>query len=269
MAQWKPLPDDLEPQVFRLVVRLRELRDQLGVSMSALARKTPYSKSSWARYLSGRTLPPRGAVEALSRLAGADPARLLALWELAAQAPRAGRRPDEGTQTGPRVGIQTGPHEGIQNEGTQTGPDPAGTRPGQSRRARTVAAAAGAVVLAGLGLVAWLTSGGHAFTQAHSGSSSAQRPGVLPAGYGCTYAWRDGRLYAGHSTTSDRLVALNAGSEDAVEVQCLLKHHGLSPGRVDGLFGEHTEQAVKRLQRAGGAVVDGMVGPRTWALLRR
>jgi peptidoglycan hydrolase-like protein with peptidoglycan-binding domain len=91
---------------------------------------------------------------------------------------------------------------------------------------------------------------------------------VQPKGYGCDYTKRDGRLYAGHSMTSDRLVVLNAGGEDVVEVQCLLTHHGFDPGRIDGLFGERTEKAVRDLQRAGGAVADGKVGPQTWALLR-
>jgi peptidoglycan hydrolase-like protein with peptidoglycan-binding domain len=52
-------------------------------------------------------------------------------------------------------------------------------------------------------------------------------------------------------------------------VQCLLGRHGCNPGRTDGLFGQHTENAVKKLQRESGAVVDGIVGPQTWALLRR
>nr|WP_158693803.1 peptidoglycan-binding protein [Streptantibioticus cattleyicolor] len=37
---------------------------------------------------------------------------------------------------------------------------------------------------------------------------------------------------------------------------------------MDGLFGERTQSAVEELRRAGGAAVDGKVGPQTWALLR-
>ncbi|CAK7283269.1 DUF2690 domain-containing protein [Streptomyces sp. RM1] len=83
-----------------LVVRLRELKDRTGLSLAALAARTPYSKSAWHRYLSGGKRPPRPAVEALCRLADADPASTLALWEAAgapappdppAEAPR-GRR---------------------------------------------------------------------------------------------------------------------------------------------------------------------------------
>ncbi|MGW7556670.1 DUF2690 domain-containing protein, partial [Streptomyces rimosus] len=45
--------------------------------------KTAYSKSSWERYLNGKSLPPREAVEALCRLAGERGGRVTALWELA------------------------------------------------------------------------------------------------------------------------------------------------------------------------------------------
>ncbi|WP_168220735.1 XRE family transcriptional regulator [Streptomyces sp. RFCAC02] len=70
----------------RLAATLRELRAATGLSMAALAARTPYSKSSWERYLNGRTVPPRQAVEELCALAGAPPQRPLALWELAESA---------------------------------------------------------------------------------------------------------------------------------------------------------------------------------------
>ncbi|GGV29769.1 hypothetical protein GCM10010260_82890 [Streptomyces filipinensis] len=66
-----------------LVAGLRELKDRTGLSLAALAARTPYSKSAWHRYLSGGASPPRPAVEALCRLAGTDPAAVLALWEAA------------------------------------------------------------------------------------------------------------------------------------------------------------------------------------------
>src|SRR5689334_24127947 len=64
-----------------LAVGLRELKDRTGLSLAALAARTPYSKSAWHRYLSGGTPPPRPAVEALCRLAGADPEAVRALWD--------------------------------------------------------------------------------------------------------------------------------------------------------------------------------------------
>ncbi|WP_152629293.1 helix-turn-helix domain-containing protein, partial [Streptacidiphilus jiangxiensis] len=67
----------------RLTEELRSLREQSGLSLAALAAKTPFSKSSWARYLSGAALPPWPAVLALAELVAAPQTRLRALWELA------------------------------------------------------------------------------------------------------------------------------------------------------------------------------------------
>ncbi|WP_461011449.1 helix-turn-helix domain-containing protein, partial [Streptomyces capparidis] len=86
MARWKPLPEDLEPDVRRLAVRLRELKDRTDLSLAALAARTAVSKSSWERYLNGKALPPRQAVRALGRLAGESGPMLEAMWELADRA---------------------------------------------------------------------------------------------------------------------------------------------------------------------------------------
>ncbi|MET8079927.1 helix-turn-helix transcriptional regulator [Streptomyces sp. NPDC005303] len=84
MTRWRPLPDSLPREARHLVEQLRHLKDRTDLSLAELARRTAYSKSSWQRYLSGAKQPPRGAVQALCRVAGADQARLLALWDLAA-----------------------------------------------------------------------------------------------------------------------------------------------------------------------------------------
>ncbi|MET7508655.1 helix-turn-helix domain-containing protein [Streptomyces albidoflavus] len=75
--------DATPPECRRLLGELRSLRERSGHSLAALAAATPYSKSSWGRYLSGAQPVPRAAVVALCRVAGEPPARLLALWELA------------------------------------------------------------------------------------------------------------------------------------------------------------------------------------------
>ncbi|MFJ3308935.1 DUF2690 domain-containing protein [Streptomyces sp. NPDC086549] len=83
-----------------LVVRLRELKDRTGLSLAALAARTPYSKSAWHRYLAGTQRPPRSAVDALARIAGVDPAPVLALWE-ASDGPPDASPPEDGGQVRP------------------------------------------------------------------------------------------------------------------------------------------------------------------------
>ncbi|MCZ4516397.1 DUF2690 domain-containing protein [Streptomyces sp. ActVer] len=67
----------------RLTAALRELRAGTGLSLAALSQHTAYSKSSWERYLNGKSLPPRQAVQDLCRVANEPDGRLLALWEIA------------------------------------------------------------------------------------------------------------------------------------------------------------------------------------------
>ncbi|MFG2527218.1 helix-turn-helix domain-containing protein [Streptomyces sp. NPDC048516] len=97
----------------RLAVRMRELRERTGLTLAGLAERTPYSKSSWERYLNAKKLPPRGAVEALCLLAGEPPGGLLALWELADAAWSGRGRPD-------------GSGSGL--DGSGSGPDGSGSR---------------------------------------------------------------------------------------------------------------------------------------------
>ncbi|MGI5377297.1 DUF2690 domain-containing protein [Streptomyces sp. CA-251387] len=85
------------PARARLAAALGELKARTGLSLAGLAAKTAFSKSSWDRYLNGRTLPPRDAVRELCRLAGEPEGRCVALWEIA-EAEGSGRsgRPPEG-----------------------------------------------------------------------------------------------------------------------------------------------------------------------------
>ena len=76
-------PPKLSPEGARLATALRDLRASTGLSLAALAAKTTFSKSSWERYLNGKTLPPRQAVQELCGLAGEADGRCLALWEIA------------------------------------------------------------------------------------------------------------------------------------------------------------------------------------------
>ncbi|MFF5159932.1 helix-turn-helix domain-containing protein [Streptomyces sp. NPDC000348] len=71
------------PERAELASALRALRQRTGLSLTGLEERTPFSRSSWGRYLKGETLPPREAVRALCRLAGEPDGRCLALWEIA------------------------------------------------------------------------------------------------------------------------------------------------------------------------------------------
>lgn len=50
-------------------------------------------------------------------------------------------------------------------------------------------------------------------------------------------------------------------------VQRRLKQLGFDPGEIDGRFGAKTEAAVRKLQEKYELDVDGVVGPKTWAVL--
>ncbi|MEV8535958.1 helix-turn-helix domain-containing protein [Streptomyces sp. NPDC051211] len=106
----------------QLAAEMRRLRERTGLSLAALGRRTPYSKSSWERYLNGKQPPPRQAVEALCAVAAEHPARLLALWELADAAWSGRGRPASApvsvpdsvsvSTSGPASGSASGPASG-------------------------------------------------------------------------------------------------------------------------------------------------------------
>jgi len=72
-------------------------------------------------------------------------------------------------------------------------------------------------------------------------------------------------------STSLAAVTLKKGSEggDVWDLQYRLKTLGYYNIPLDGKFGDHTEQAVRRYQRQYGLPVDGIVGPKTWASLKK
>jgi len=241
MSRWKALPESLDDRVQQLVVQLRRLKDRSGLSLSSMAAKTGYSRSSWERYLNGKALAARQAVERLARVSGVEATRLLVLHELAEEAWRADGGAAEATDTRGKSGI---------------------------RRVVVIAGLAtallGALVVGLLVAAPWSERGNRGEdTAATAHKVFAYKPGKT---YPCAVERKNGQLYAGYSTT--RTAVLSRPGWDVVEAQCLLGHLGFDPGGVDGVYGEKTTRAVKRFQEKAGLPTDGLVGPQTWKALR-
>ncbi|WP_171164290.1 helix-turn-helix domain-containing protein [Streptomyces sp. I05A-00742] len=259
MPRWKELPASLDQRVGQFVVQLRRFKDRSGLSLAALAAKTSYSRSSWERYLNARQLPPREAVEELARVCGTDPARLLVLHELAAEA-------------------WTEAAAAADREGRDAGAAPAVPAPGEEELRETrrrmwlfVAAVTVLVVALAAGLLAarpWEDDEPRSDGPPAAGTPS---PFVFVQGRSrpCHVERRDGALVAGYSPTRTVLMDLKSSGWEVLEAQCLLRHHGFDPGLIDGSYGERSKEAARNFQKAKGLVVDGIVGPDTWGELRR
>lgn len=55
--------------------------------------------------------------------------------------------------------------------------------------------------------------------------------------------------------------------EDVIYLQTRLAAQGYGVGKIDGIFGVNTSEAVKAFQIENGLIVDGIVGVKTWAVL--
>ncbi|MBQ1090552.1 peptidoglycan-binding protein [Streptomyces sp. B93] len=258
MSRWKELPGGLHPQVTQLIVELRKLKDRGELSTRQLATKTGYSARSWVRYLNGRSLPPREAVQALARLGGQDPARLLVLHEIAAAQWARGRTPATPRAAPPPPGDQPTP------------PKPYG----RWLRIAVVAQTLALVVSVSVALVlavqlAKARSAAEGDSVDMVVGTSPDPASVLPALYTCRPERSDGRWYAGHSRTQDAIVAYGDIGPTVIEAQCLLRRADVSPGDVDGIFGPLTQRAVKRFQLRYDLTADGVIGPLTWRALRQ
>jgi len=94
--------------------------------------------------------------------------------------------------------------------------------------------------------------------QETSAPSPAPQPGGTPA-----------------LTRNLKLASPMMRGEDVRQAQERLAYHRAQPGKTDGIFGSNTRAAVVRFQKAriaegddlGSAGADGVIGPKTWALL--
>ncbi|WP_282083474.1 peptidoglycan-binding protein [Streptomyces tendae] len=261
MSRWKELPAELHPQVHQLIVRLRRLKDHSELSTRRLAVKTGYSAKSWQRYLNGRSLPPLEAVEAMARIGGDDPARLLVMHEIAAQRWAEGRTDGTGTPEDPSA---------TPSEHTPTERQPYG-------RVLRVAVAAGAVVTvlsvsAALLLAVRLTEARAELARDRADADvttpATVSASLVPVIYTCRLEQRDARWYAGLSRTRDILLSNTQVGLEVAEAQCLLRRAGTAPGDIDGVFGPKTRRAVERMQKRNGLIVNGVIDPPTWKALR-
>ncbi|MFF0967135.1 peptidoglycan-binding protein [Streptomyces sp. NPDC003703] len=295
MPRWTELPDSLEQKVRQLVVQMRRLKDHSGLSLASLAAKTDYSRSSWERYLNGKVLAPRRAVEQLARVTGAEPTRLLVLHELAEQAWQHRDEPSPSTVPPPVPSSSVPSSSAVAGDARTVPPSSpappsasaARREPRRSFSGRALLAAAVAAALAGLA-AGLLVSGvrdenedatARTTPDAPSSRSASAAPGTATHGRyvfrpGTSYPCKvhrtgtaDGALSAGYSTT--RTAVLAGPGWDVVEAQCLLAYRKLEPGAVDGVYGQQTIAAVMRLQNRSGLPADGVVGPHTWGALRR
>ncbi|MFA5310714.1 MAG: peptidoglycan-binding domain-containing protein [Candidatus Omnitrophota bacterium] len=53
------------------------------------------------------------------------------------------------------------------------------------------------------------------------------------------------------------------------DIQTALKNAGFYTGAIDGKIGPNSKKAITEFQKSNDLVVDGKVGPKTWAVLSR
>lgn len=97
LTNWRPLPPYLDPAQRRLVEALRSCKDDSGLTLARLGSATHYSRASWERWLNGKRMITRQGVLSLASVVRADPAALLALFDLACAAEGGGGGPASDT----------------------------------------------------------------------------------------------------------------------------------------------------------------------------
>jgi len=71
----------------------------------------------------------------------------------------------------------------------------------------------------------------------------------------------------GDTRMAEPTLELGSEGQDVTDLQEALIELDLKPGKVDGIFGMFTESAVKGFQTWASLLMDGIVGPTTWAKL--
>ena len=73
---------------------------------------------------------------------------------------------------------------------------------------------------------------------------------------GCLAAMQAGQ-------TTDALSKEGSRGEEVRQIQTKLSNWGYNPGKVDGIYGKQTKEAVIRFQKKNGLTADGIAGPAT------
>jgi transcriptional regulator with XRE-family HTH domain len=156
-----------------LARRLRELRDQSGLTMRQVAAKSGYSQATLSTAESGRRTPTWEVTEAFAQSCGADAREWRQLWEMAARS--APSEPDARAadiEAAPHPGDTASPAPAAQDDIVDTGD--ANLRRPRRRRIAILLAAGLSVTAAGVG--GWALATG----QSPAPSASVARDGTDP-----------------------------------------------------------------------------------------
>ncbi|MEW2189116.1 helix-turn-helix domain-containing protein [Streptomyces microflavus] len=148
--------DELQGDRGSLAAQLRSLRMRRGLTLSALAERTSYSRSSWERYLNGKALPSATAVTEFAAAVGFPAATLLIQREREQDGRRPGARSAPPGQETASPGEDL-PHEAPQPEGSAAPVPPVGA----SRTRVTLISAVSAcmALVAGILIGGWIFGG--------------------------------------------------------------------------------------------------------------
>ncbi|MFI9391017.1 XRE family transcriptional regulator [Streptomyces bauhiniae] len=264
MARWKALPEELDPQIGEFTRQLRQLVDQGGLSVAALADRTGYSRTSWERYLNGRLLAPKGAVVALAEVTGTNPVHVITMWELAERAwSRAEMRHDRTMEQIriTRARAELGDFGGGTGTTTVDAPPmtpPPAAPPAGKRRVLLFLAGAVAVLVV-LGTVFLLTGrdGGKGTPEAAKSPSPSATgaaglpPGVKCVGIGCAGKDAEAMGCSGDLVTTARTATVGAAT---LEVR-YSRTCGAAWGRITGAApGDRVRVTADGETRRGEAV---------------
>jgi peptidoglycan hydrolase-like protein with peptidoglycan-binding domain len=95
-----------------------------------------------------------------------------------------------------------------------------------------------------------------------------QRAGLAPSGLAGTNT-REALGRYGRHVLGSRPLSRGTRGWDVAALQFLLAWHGFPSASIDGMFGIHTDRALRRFQRWAGLEMDGVAGPTSVAALRR